>query len=151
MPRPATDHSDETVVTLRLPRELHARLKQEADAAKRGFAAEVRQRLEASISPGADDPETRRLLDAIARSAAFLAERVAPWHKDAIAFAGFKRAIDLLLFGFQPPGEPGQLGEESVEYLSAILMGINFGEIPPKSANRIMGRLRKKDIEEGKL
>src|SRR5712691_9925820 len=70
----------EITVALGLPRELHAQLK--ALGGYRGLTAEIRNRLEASLE--GDDPETRRLLSAIAKIAADVADAYGTsWRADA--------------------------------------------------------------------
>ena len=92
MARPPTKRSEhETVVTLRLPRELHERLKQEAG--ERGFAAEVRRRLEASLEAGASpDDATRDFLRASRAMAGALSQEGAADDRSQM----FREAIELL-------------------------------------------------------
>lgn len=109
MPRKAGQTGSEggdTIVTLRLPRDLHATLKKEAEGTGRTLAGEVRQRLEASFRLNADDPETTSLLAAIAGAARDIQANFAPVGRDAFAFAAFRVAIDKLLRSVQPKGNP---------------------------------------------
>src|SRR5439155_11242872 len=83
----------ETIVTLRLPRELHERLKQEGG--ERGLTAEVRRRLEASFAPSLpdwseSDPKTRELSGAIPELARLVQDEYGPWHSDPGAFHLFE-------------------------------------------------------------
>jgi len=94
----------EIIVTLRLPRELHARL--QALGGPRGLTAEIRNRLETSLG---GDPRTRRLLDAIAAVAEALPQTepvsrmlgldapLGPWHEDPISYAALVRDIPRLM------------------------------------------------------
>jgi hypothetical protein len=96
----------ETVVTLRLPRDLHDRLK--AAASERGFAADIRQRLEASVAgtaPAAADPQTNELLLQIAELSKIVEKAYGNWHTDPGAFAVFQLAINKTLSGYQPTGK----------------------------------------------
>jgi hypothetical protein len=106
-----TRRTDEgMVVPLRLPRTLHERLKAEADAAQRTFAAEVRRRLEASLAAettaGGDDPKTRQLLAGIAKLASEIGTFYAPWHENPYSLAVLRSAVDTLLGVSGPKGEP---------------------------------------------
>src|SRR5262250_773973 len=85
----------ETVVTLRLPRELHDRLKEAGG--ERGLTAQIRDRLEASFAgtpPSADDPKTAELLQAVASVARFGKQKIGRWHENPYAFAILKAAVD---------------------------------------------------------
>lgn len=119
----------EIIVTLRLPRELHARLKE--IGGERGLTAQIRNRLEASLTR---DPQTQHLLDAIAAAAEVLPEggpvsrmlRLDPslgaWHKDPLAYAGLARAVPQLmsLFG---PGEPEDVDDAILQRIADAVAG----------------------------
>lgn len=89
----------ETVVTLRLPRELHERLK--GAAGERGLAAHVRERLEASltIDEAWDTPNFANLFRAIGYLAVS-ASRIYPDDPDAYPIVDL--AIRQLLDVFRP-------------------------------------------------
>src|SRR5258708_4611663 len=93
----------DTTVTLRLPRELHDRLKEAA--AGRSVSEEIRRRLETSINSepaSAHDPKTKRLLGAIDAVAWSIQPSLGLWHQNPEAFSAFKAAVDTLLAYFQP-------------------------------------------------
>lgn len=141
MPRSAAKRSErDTVVTLRLPRELHARLKREAEANGRGFAAEVRHRLEATISTGATvepaDPQVRSLF----RVLAIMAGRLTELAKGP-QWVVFKRAIEMVLRAFDPTSKPSN---RVIDFGANALAGIGIGEaeLPPNEKARLMLRLQ---------
>jgi hypothetical protein len=116
MPATQPKRSDrETVVTLRLPRELHERLKNEAG--ERGLTAEVRRRLEASFTETppavAADLKVREATAAIAwllnlpRSEAD--DDVSTWFYETVdAFWDTRTGIATVLDRYRPDdaGEP---------------------------------------------
>ncbi len=120
---PAKRSERETVINLRLPSELHERLKQAAG--ERRFAAEVRRLLEAALArETSTDAETRQLLDAIAA----MAELESSWHKDPFAFNVFRHAIDQLMRYLQPPGT-SEVGDDEAEQFAAPLAGVGFSAL----------------------
>jgi hypothetical protein len=100
----------EVVVTLRLPRELHGRLKELAG--ERGLTAQIRDRLDASFLPGTGetDPKTRDVVRSVAEVAQVVADYYGEWHTDPFAFEVFKRTIvtvlEKALVRYRPNGEP---------------------------------------------
>lgn len=117
----ASKRSDrETVVTLRLPRELHDRLK--VAAGERGFAADVRQRLERSFGPSIAgmEQQTIDLLSMIAEGAPAVAALRRPWYSDPNAFEVYKATVILLLEGFRPEGEPNPNLDATYEAIAVI-------------------------------
>ena len=99
MPKVALGGTD-AAVSLRLPRELLDRLK--AAAGNRSVSEEIRQRLESSFVAGPADPETVRLIEAIA----YVARNIGvPWEGDPFTFTAFKVAVDALLASSRPDGE----------------------------------------------
>ncbi len=87
----------ETVMTVRLPRELHEQLKAAAEAGEGGIAAELRRRLEASfVEPTTTsvDLETRRLLNAVAWISTAVKDAYgASWRTDPDAGDVLRRAV----------------------------------------------------------
>jgi hypothetical protein len=140
MPRSGTKRSErETVVTLRLPRELHELLKKAADDHGRGFAAEVRRQLEAGISPAAvavpDNAQVRGLLNAILAMTENLSGELV---KGVDEFAVFKRAIEMLLRVLDPNPAPSDRILETSAFAVAVL-GINEAKLPDR--DRLILRL----------
>jgi hypothetical protein len=93
----------EIIVTLRLPRELHARLKELGGA--RGLTAQIRERLDASltIEEAWDDPLFADLLRAVGYvvvNAALL------YPSDPDAYSIVQLAIRMLLDAFRPDSTP---------------------------------------------
>jgi hypothetical protein len=128
----------ETVVTLRLPRELHALLKKEADATGRGFAAEVRHRLEAGISQGTPQPnnaQVRDFLNAALSMVGYLGSEIT---RSLDEFAVFKRAIEMLLRAIDPTSQPN---EPSVQVSASALAHLGVGDARLPDRDRLMGRL----------
>src|SRR6266568_9006488 len=93
----------ETVMTVRLPRELHEYLKKAAQAGEGGIAAELRHRLEASFvsSLRTGDQKTADFVDAIATVAVNVQPPYGPWHENPHAFAVFSAAMTALLAYFR--------------------------------------------------
>jgi hypothetical protein len=97
-------------VTLRLPKELHEKLK--AEAGPRGFAAEVRQRLEASLGGSFPNsvphaPALREVLRAIDEAALFSAGLADGAGGDYAAFeAGVVPLLEVLRPHGRLPEEP---------------------------------------------
>jgi hypothetical protein len=96
----------ETVVTLRLPRDLHERLKKAGG--ERGLSEQIRRRLEASLvtEASADDPKTRDLVAGVAQIANEASRYYRRWHEDPHTFAIVQVGIDLLLASYRPKGDP---------------------------------------------
>jgi hypothetical protein len=86
----------ETYVALRIPRELHARLKEASG--ERGLTAEIISRLE--VASG--DNMTGELQFEIGRCAELLGQHWVAWHTDAEAWAVFKAAVNHLLDQYKP-------------------------------------------------
>jgi len=100
----------ETVVTLRLPRELHQQIKQEAGS--RGFAAEVRRRLEQSIAmpiPTAPEQQFRDVLRVLGHAAIAAAKAQ---RSDFSAYLGFEVAVPMLIAALRPENEPAPTPED---------------------------------------
>ena len=120
---PATKRSDrEVMLSFRVPRELHERLKRVAEEQGRGIATEIRQRLEASLADTGTsaqaEPQTRHFTGAINFIAGHLKVWYAPWYADTTAFEIFKTAIEAMLAYNRPPpgttGEPEEVGGDLV-------------------------------------
>jgi plasmid stability protein len=125
MPRSAAKRSErDTVVTLRLPRELHAVLKKEADATGRGFAAEVRHRLEAGVSTS-ENAQVRDLLRAILATAGASSRDS---FKDFDQYGTFRLAIKRLL-ALDPAPLPSDRRHQIAANALAII-GANEAELP---------------------
>jgi hypothetical protein len=96
-----------TQSAVRLPRELHERLKRAGG--ERGMGEEIRRRLEASFEAERvpRNPKTRELLDAICFAAEELGYFYADsdWSEVPFAFEVLKGCIDLLLAERRPKGE----------------------------------------------
>jgi hypothetical protein len=96
---------DDVMVQMRLPRDLHAQLKQAAEEAEHGLATEVRHRLQGTFAGGAmstADPETLRLLNAVAWISAVVANAysggaAASWRVEPDAGAVFRRSVSALM------------------------------------------------------
>jgi hypothetical protein len=94
-------------VNVSLPDDLRAKLDAAADAANRGLAEEIRDRLQESFDWGRFDAPTRSLLSRIG----FLASLTRPqtgrdWFNHAGAHHVFRRAIEILLGRSKPEGKP---------------------------------------------
>jgi hypothetical protein len=136
MPRqPLADKGMQT--SFRLPRELHKRLM--AEAGDKGIGEEMRRRLEASFGPEQPvaDPKTGELLAAIAE----MAGRVSGWQEDPDQFAAFARAINLVLAGFMPAGEPK--ADNSV--LASVLVGSALGRLSPAVGHHLVNDILVED------
>jgi hypothetical protein len=95
----------DTAVALRLPRELHARLKRAA--AGRSVSEEMRSRLEGSLLRDmTDDARTLALTEAISEVARNVKTYYDAWDENAYAFAVFRVAVETLLSKMRPKGEP---------------------------------------------
>ena len=91
----------ETVVTLRLPKDLHEKLKQEGG--ERGLTAEIRRRLEASFtSAPVDVPAFRDVLAAINKAGKIAAQPHPEGWPDRYAI--FEAALRALLRAYRPDG-----------------------------------------------
>jgi hypothetical protein len=91
---------------LRLPRELHARLKELGG--ERGLTAQIRARLEASFLPGTGeaDAKTREALDAIAWIlTGYAPSKGSQWHSDPRGFFVARTAVQAILDHFKPKDE----------------------------------------------
>jgi len=136
---PAKRSERETVINLRLPRELYERLR--LAAGERGFTAEVRRLLEAALGrETAADPETRQLLDAIAAMAEFVSQP-APWHEDPFAFAVLRAAINRLMAYLQPSGT-SEIADDEIEKFAADLAGLGLANLSPDIGAREWKRVR---------
>ena len=91
---------------IRLPRNLHERLKKAGG--ERGMGEEIRRRLEASFDAekAPANPKTRELLDAISSFAEETARDYGNWSEDAFAFEVLKACVNMLLAHYQPKGKP---------------------------------------------
>lgn len=129
----------ETTVTLRLPRELHERLK--AEGGERGFAASIRERLERSFAPAATggDQETSELLLMAAEGAREIGELRHPWHEDPTAFAVFKTFMAILLGLYQPDGKPSPNLDARLE---AVIMAGAAAKVLGDRALDVRSRIR---------
>jgi hypothetical protein len=120
-------------LSLRIPHDLYDRLAQVRGNGN--VSEEIRQRLEASFDreQRAADPKTAKLLGAIAE----MAGRVTGWQNDADQFDALAHAINLLLAGFKPAGEPK--GDSSA--LANILIGSALGILGEFAQRVIVGTL----------
>jgi hypothetical protein len=120
----ATRRSDrETVVTLRLPKELHERL-QKAGGEGRGLTAQIRDRLEASFSdapPAARDPLFDDVLAALGHAASG-ASRMYP-DDDAAKFDAFMAAAIVLMLAYKPEGRPSKISSTDAGVLAGLALG----------------------------
>lgn len=94
------------LVTLRLPRDLHAKLKEAGG--ERGMTEQVRSRLQASFGSSAEpikDPEMRDLAERIGRAAQALA---AEWQPNRAFYAALAGAISELIDSKREKAEPGE-------------------------------------------
>ena len=89
--------------SLRMSEDLHRRLFKAAEAAGHSLGEEIRRRLEASFEPEPTDPQTRKLLAAIAYVATgMMLDGI--WHDDLRLFKAFEVAVLTLLSRFEPAG-----------------------------------------------
>jgi hypothetical protein len=96
----------DTAITLRLPRELHDRLREAA--AGRSVSEEMRARLERSLIEASPDPKTYELLRAIKIAAEFINQNAAPWHENRWSYDVLLAAIAALTEAYMPKGERAQ-------------------------------------------
>ena len=130
----------EVTVTLRLPRELHDRLKSEGG--DRGFAAEIRRRLEASFTQTPTARGFGDLLAAIGHAASAAAEVHPPLGgEDTWAYAAFEEAVGMLLGAFRPEGEPPTPHE--LRNTAAMLVGLALAPLGDRGVGPF-ARLRAK-------
>lgn len=93
-----------------LPRYLHERLKNDAEALRRGVSTEIRERLMGTqvihdFGPPRD-PETGDLVDSINVLADNLADDLGKkWHQHPYALAAFKAGVATFLAQYQPEGD----------------------------------------------
>jgi hypothetical protein len=133
--RPMIDKGAQT--SLRLPSDLHQKL---LDAAgDRGIGDEIRRRLEMSFSEpdplGNADPETHRLLSALAWISAAVADAYgASWRTDPYAAGIFREAMrDLMGWataqGEAPPTapKPGSVIDRLLQKNADMAIGANLG------------------------
>ena len=114
--RPLDDRGVQT--SLRLPRGLYDRLAEAAG--DRGLGDEIRRRLQASLSRGEVDWQTRKLADAVA-----LVAMQTGWRKSRRGFAAFRAALGELLAHVQPPDEPSP--DPAIERDAARAAGVAIG------------------------
>ena len=139
--KPERRSDRETVVTLRLPRDLHERLRKEGG--ERGFAGEMRRRLEASFAAGpaaSDDPWFGDLLAAISHAAAGAAkmrplpknmlERYDPTgrRRDITPYVAFAEAVTTLMMAFEPDGYR-ETTDATLTRLRDQLVGLALGAL----------------------
>jgi hypothetical protein len=130
---------------VRLPRDLHERLKNAGG--DRGMGDEIRRRLEASFDAEEvpKNPTTRELINAISFSDEELIRDFGNWSKDPFAFEVFRTCVNMLLTHYQPKGEPiptpnpDGLAEmlyaenPSAENVSRFLVGIWLRDQPKRA------------------
>jgi hypothetical protein len=122
----------EVVVTLRLPRELHERLKHGAGSG--GFAAEVRRRLEASFQADPlveSDPKSREVVAAITWSLNALRPEGdrGRWHEDPKVFPEARTAVLGIIDRFRPEGAPDTTDTSISTFLAGIALLHVRGEL----------------------
>lgn len=120
--KPKGKGSDKAL-SLRIPHDLYDRLAQVRGNGN--VSEEIRQRLEASFDQKqrAADPKTGELLAAISE----MAGRVSGWTEDPAQFAALARAVNLILAGFMPAGEP----KASNPALASVLVGSALQHLSP--------------------
>jgi hypothetical protein len=130
---------------VRLPRDLHDRLKNAGG--DRGMGDEIRRRLEASFNAekAPKNPSTRELISAISFTDEELVRDFGAWSKDRFAFEVFRETLNTLLKRYQPKGEPvpapnpdglaGMLFAEnpSAEDVARFLAGIWIRDQPKRA------------------
>lgn len=114
--RPLDDRGVQT--SLRLPRGLYDRLAEAAG--DRGLGAEIRRRLEGSLSRVEVDWRTQKLADAVA-----LVAMQTGWRNSRRGFAVFRAALGELLTHVQPPNEPAP--DRTIERDAARAAGVAIG------------------------
>jgi hypothetical protein len=137
---PEGDDRLTTHTTFRLPRDLHQRLL--AAAGERGIGEEIRRRLEASFTPGTEDPKTRELAGAVAKIASAVSSYYRPWHENRHAFDAVRAAVALLMASYQPKGDPVPTPND--DDLADLLWGPNHcsDEVAKTLATSVIRELR---------
>jgi len=137
----AAKRSDkETVVTLRLPRDLHDRLRKASG--ERGLTAQIRDRLDASlaIEDAWEDPLFADLMRAVGY-VIVAAARLYPSDPDAYSIV--ELAIRLLLDAFRPDGASDIVHEvyipTTVQMIAKVerLLGVALGSLGERGIARI--------------
>jgi hypothetical protein len=169
---PELTKGGEAVLTFRLPRSLHDKLKEVAG--RRSLSEEMRKRLEASFEPAAKLPDepTRRLFAAIAAMAGALSRleerwRTEPnpfadfpswveagraigtfkWHESPYGFVVFKRAIERLLDACRPEGNlPDSIKKLSPENDAAALAAAGATRMGDDVIVRLIYRARVEEL-----
>jgi len=152
----------EAVLTFRLPRSLHEKLREAA--AGRSVSEEMRERLEASFAakPDAPDTKTRELLDAITAMADALASLggsnafagwsagmieaargvgTLRWDVSPVGFASFRRAIEIVLGVLEPGGEPPPGSESTAETGAWVLAMVGAAKLGGDTSVRVLRTL----------
>lgn len=152
----------EAVLTFRLPRSLHEKLKEAAGG--RSASEEMRERLEASFAaePNALDQKTRELLDAITAMADALASLGGPntfagwptgmieaargvgtvrWHISPVGFASLRRAIEILLGVLEPGGEAPPSSASTAETAAWVLAMVGAAKLGGDASVRVVRSL----------
>lgn len=147
----------EAVLTFRLPRSLHDKLK--LAAAGRSVSEEMRERLEASFQEPAD-PETRNLLAAISAIVDFFSPRSEPasgaiaiipsslghWRKDVQSCAAMETAIQAIFSGLRPRevGKDHRTADHrtagALKGLAALAAGVALAKLPDPAARAIVAQ-----------
>jgi hypothetical protein len=137
----AAKRSDqETIVTLRLPRDLHDRLKKAGGA--RGLTAQIRDRLDASLA--IEDAWEDPLFADLMRAAGHVI--VAAWRlypSDPDAYSMVELAIRMLLDAFRPDGAPDIIHEvyipTTVQMMAKVerLLGVALGALGERGIAKI--------------
>jgi hypothetical protein len=121
--------------TFRLPEELYDKLIKSAGE-KHPIGEEIRRRLEASFETAPADPETRKLLAAIAYVATgMMLDGI--WHDDLRLFKAFKVAVLTLLSRFEPAGTS-----------SEALFICSKPDDPPETVGRMYAGFAWRAVEE---
>jgi plasmid stability protein len=161
----------EAVLTFRLPRSLHDKLKEAAGG--RSVSEEMRERLEASFAEreAVPDETTRQLLAAISAMADALASLDGPnasagwpagmieaargvgtvrWHVSPVGFASFRRAIEILLGVLKPGGESPPSSESTAETGAWVLAMVGAAKLGGDTSVRVVkSLLETRDIFPG--
>jgi len=145
----------ETVVTLRLPRELHEQLKREADAAGRGFAAEVRRRLEGSLFGNPEvgqHPQFGELLSAIMHAAGVASKTSFSAASNFQPYNAFAHTVPMLVDTFRPedvpPPDPQDWWQGNA-YAAAALHAMGRSDLWPRLTEAFERRLPPRQKGEG--
>jgi hypothetical protein len=116
--------------SLRLPSELYDKLENARRASGRLLGEEIRQRLEASLLPGANDPKARSAIEAIGWIfKAYRADGGGTWHEDPRVFRSVKAGIEKVLDAYAPEGADAVDERDINPFLGSLALKHARGEL----------------------